>query len=86
MFEVRKVVLGPGTDRAYEADEWRDSLVVVETGEIELESLHGARCSFVRGDVLWLAGLHLRRLRNRGRVPAVLTATSRANSFPRLRV
>jgi hypothetical protein len=52
-------------------------MVLVESGVIELETPGGFRGRFVRGDVLWLAGVRLKSLRNRGRLPAVLSATSR---------
>jgi hypothetical protein len=56
---------------------------VVEHGMLELESSSGVCRTFVAGDVLWLVGLPLRRLRNRGAVPAELTAISRAMSSRR---
>ncbi len=71
------VTVAAGRERTYDEAEWRDALVVVERGEIELECLGGSRHRFRRGDVLWLTGLPLRVLRNRGLVPAVLTAVSR---------
>ena len=52
-------------------------LVFVRRGEIELETLAGRRCRLRRGDVLWLAGLPLRVLRNRGTEPALLVTVSR---------
>jgi hypothetical protein len=76
-FERRVVVLEPGHARAYDAAEWQGALVVVEYGEVELESLAGACRGFVRGDVLWLAGLPLRLLRNRSAHVALLCAVSR---------
>jgi hypothetical protein len=54
--------------------------VVIEHGMIELESSSGVCRSFVAGDVLWLVGLPLRLLRNRGAIPAELAAVSRAMS------
>jgi len=76
-FEVRVVTVAAGGERPYDEAEWQDALVVVERGEIELECLGGSRHRFRRGDVLWLMGLPLRVLRNRGLVPTVLTAVSR---------
>jgi glyoxylate utilization-related uncharacterized protein len=76
-FEVRELALPPGAERAYDGGEWRDALVFVERGEIELESLGGRRRRFQRGAILWLAGLSLRSLRNRGRETAVLFAVTR---------
>jgi hypothetical protein len=73
----RVVVLPPGGERAYREADWCDALVVVERGEIELEGLSGVRRTFGRGDVLWLAGLPLRALRNPSSEPALLAAVSR---------
>jgi glyoxylate utilization-related uncharacterized protein len=77
LFELRVITLAPGGARPYTPAEWRDALVVVVRGEIELETLGRARWRFERGDVLWLSGLPLRALHNGGREPARLVAVSR---------
>jgi hypothetical protein len=77
VFDIRVVVLAPGGKRAYEEAEWRDALVVLERGEIDLESLGGGRHHFRSGAVLWLSGLPLRALHNFGAEPALLMAVSR---------
>jgi hypothetical protein len=76
-FQVRVVTVAAGSERAYDEAEWRDALVIVEWGEIEIECLGGSRHTFRRGDVLWLTGLPLRVLRNHGPAPAALKAVSR---------
>ncbi|HEX2300838.1 MAG TPA: hypothetical protein VHH34_20410 [Pseudonocardiaceae bacterium] len=76
-FERRVIVVAPGASRAYHETEWRDALVVVEHGEIELERTAGGFRRFGCGEVLCLAGLPLRALHNRGAEPAVLVAVSR---------
>jgi hypothetical protein len=76
-FQLRVVAVAPGDERAYEEAEWRDSLVVVEQGAVELECLSGKRVRFEHGDVLSLVGLPLRTLRNRGDELVVLAAVSR---------
>jgi hypothetical protein len=76
-FELRVAAVAPGRERPYDEADWRDALVVVERGDVELECLGGTRQRFGRGDVLWLVGLPLRALHNRGRDPAVLVAVSR---------
>ena len=77
-FVRREIVVPPGAERPYDPTEWVDSLVVVKDGEIELESQAGhLATTFRRGDILWLTGLPLRVLRNRGSEPAVLIAVSR---------
>jgi hypothetical protein len=75
---VRRVVrVPPGRARDYDEAEWRDALVVVVRGEIELEARAGGRERFARGAVLSLAGLPLRALHNQGAEPAELLAVRR---------
>lgn len=80
-FVVRAVAVAPGSERAYDEAEWRDAIVSVACGEIELECSGGSRHRLRSGDVLWLAGLPIRALHNRGFEPALLVAVSR-RSFP----
>jgi len=82
-FDLRTVEVEPGGARIYHEAEWRDSIVVVARGQIELECLGGSRYGVERGAVLWLVGLPLRALHNGGAEPAVLVAFSRAMSFDR---
>ena len=67
----------PGQSLPYDAADWRDALVLVRCGEIVLETLCGRSWHFQRGDVIWLDGLPLESLRNRGAEPAVLVAAAR---------
>jgi hypothetical protein len=76
-FELREISVAPGGARAYDEAEWRDALVILERGEIELECLTGSRCRFKHGAVLWLTGLPRRALNNGGREPALLVTVSR---------
>ncbi|CAN5505008.1 hypothetical protein BH20ACT2_BH20ACT2_05930 [soil metagenome] len=76
-FALKVVVVAPGTARTYDEAEWRDALVLVEHGRVELECCAGGRTGFGRGDLFWLAGLPLRALHNLGPEPAVLCAISR---------
>ena len=78
-FTVRRFVVPPGGERTYDQAEWRDALVVVESGAIELEAMSGQRRTFVQGDVLTLSRTPLRVLRNFNPVAAVLSATSRTS-------
>ena len=75
--ERHVVVLPPGRVRAYEAAEWRGAIVMVERGQIELSWSGSGHHRFGRGDLLWLDGLPLRYLHNRGPEPTVLVAVSR---------
>lgn len=76
-FVTREVTVAAGCSRRYDPAEWRDAIVVVQCGEVELETSSGVRRSFRRGAVLWLDGLPLRALNNHGPDPVVLVAVSR---------
>ena len=76
-FDHRVVTIPVGMAVAYREDEWRGAIVVVERGEVELESLDGERHRFGGGDLIWLDGVRLRVLRNAGSRPVVLAAISR---------
>lgn len=76
-FRRWEVELPSGAERPYEESEWRDALIVVERGVLELERVPGERGRFGPGAVLCLTGLELRLIRNPAREPTVLTAFSR---------
>jgi hypothetical protein len=78
----RVITIAPGRARLYDAAEWCDALVVVEQGEVHLECRAGGFRPFGTGTVLWLAGLRLRALHNRGREPVVLSAVRRTHPDP----
>ena len=80
-FQVRWVALAPGAHRAYDEDEWRGALVVVERGSVQLECRAGACRSFPPGTVLWLVGLPLRALHNRGPESVLLSVVTRSDEF-----
>jgi hypothetical protein len=82
-FDARAVAIAAGRTRTYDETEWKDALVLVDEGEIELLCVGGITHRFRRGDVLWLAGLALRGLHNRGTEPALLVAVSRRRPAPR---
>ena len=81
-FRRRRVTVAPGAMRAYDAGEWRDAIVLVEAGELDLVGRDGVGRRFGRGAVVALADLPLRALRNRGAEPAVLVAVTRGDEFP----
>lgn len=72
------MTIPPGGSRICRKDEWKDALVVVEVGAVELECIGGARRKFVAGDVLCQFGLSVRALHNRDSEPAVVVAVSRS--------
>jgi quercetin dioxygenase-like cupin family protein len=81
MYAVRVVEIAPGEQRVYDEAEWRDAIVVVQRGEIELRGVSGASRGLRQGDLLWLEQVPLRALHNPGTEPAVLLAIARANTL-----
>jgi hypothetical protein len=75
-FRLRTLTLLPRDAVDYVPADWVDTLVVVEVGELELECSSGARACFGAGAVLVLFAPGLRRLRNCGSAPLVLSALS----------
>jgi hypothetical protein len=76
-FRRRVVVIAHGQERSYVPGEWRDALVVVERGVLEVEALSGRRVRFGAGAVLWLTGFRVRTLRCASAEPVVMAAVSR---------
>jgi FAD/FMN-containing dehydrogenase len=82
-FDRRVVVLEPGEERRIDDRDKCDRLVVVERGEIELECRGGARARFLTGDLLFVDGLSVRRIRNPGRTSALLGTVARRSRVAR---
>ncbi len=76
-FERRVVGIPSGSERPYDAAEWRDAIVVVEAGQVEVEGVHGGRRTFGPGDMLCFDGFPCRVLRNRGTEPVILSLVAR---------
>ncbi len=76
-FIARRVVLAGCSSQRFDEAQWRDALVVVERGTVEVETMSGLRRAFGVGDILWLTGLNLRALHNPSVEDAVLAAVSR---------
>ena len=78
-FERREITLDPGAEWLYSEDDryWRDAMVIVEEGEIELVGLCGTRKHLGTGSMLWFAGMPLRALYNPRREAALLVAVAR---------
>jgi hypothetical protein len=79
-FRIRRIALAPGVEHDTEAGEWTDSLVVVESGSVEVVCHGGSRRTFSRGDILCLSLLPLRALRNAGPNDALLIAVRRSTN------
>ena len=76
-FHSRSITVAPGEDRPHDEGEWEGTLIVVESGEIELRCRAGGRRRFGTGAVLWFTGLDLASVHNPGRVPAVFRGITR---------
>jgi hypothetical protein len=76
-FRLRTLTLQAWDAMDYVRADWVDTVVVVERGELEVECRSGARALFHEGASLVFSGLGLRRLRNAGNAPLVLSALSR---------
>lgn len=57
--------------------DWADTLVIVISGELELQCCSGRLARFTAGSVLTLAGLPVRAIRNPQPEPLVLQALTR---------
>jgi len=75
-FRRRVVDLAPGEELDIDTDRWRDALVVLESGEVELECAAGKRSRFAAGAVLCLLP-PMCILRNRNSETARLLTFSR---------
>jgi hypothetical protein len=76
-FRRRSLVIPPGSHHAYRPSEWSEAIVMVQQGEIELESAGQPARRFRSGDLLWLGGLGAGAIRNHGPGAAVLVAVSK---------
>ena len=73
----RSLVIPPGGVHAYRPSDWKEAIVMVKRGAIELECPGQPARPFRRGDLLWLGGLAPGAIRNRGPGTAVLVAVSK---------
>ena len=76
-FERWRVVIAPGTILPTAAEEWAGSLVLVESGVVEVGCLAGSSRTFVGGDLVVLCWLPLETLSNPGPAEACLVAVRR---------
>lgn len=76
-FDRLRITLEPGAGRLTEPMAWRDCLVLVEHGTVEVECEGGSRRSFAAGEMLALECLPVRALRNHGPAEARLLAVRR---------
>ena len=82
-FRRRVVELAAGEELKVDAGAWRDAIVFVESGEVELQCVAGERRRFATGAALCLAP-PVHRLRNPGTGPTrVIAISRRTRSLPR---
>jgi len=75
-FRRRELELAPGEELRIDARAWRDAIVFLESGEVELECAEGERSRFAVGAVLCFPP-PVRVLRCSGDEPARLITISR---------
>jgi hypothetical protein len=71
------VSYAPYSSTPFVEDEWRDAFVVVVRGAMEVECLNGGSRTFAAGAMIWLTGLSLKTIHNRGAEPVVVVAVTR---------
>ncbi|MGI8869858.1 MAG: hypothetical protein ACR2F6_13675 [Mycobacteriales bacterium] len=71
------VELDPGEVLVVDAASWRDAIVFVTAGEIDVECASGAGRRFADGDILCFAQISVRAVRNRGRGQAHILVVRR---------
>ena len=76
-FDTAILRWAPGESSDFEAAAWRDALVVVVAGALEVVCAGGWAHTFSSGDVLWLDGLPVRSLTNRGTSDTVVMRVRR---------
>jgi glyoxylate utilization-related uncharacterized protein len=77
-FDCWTVSIGPGEERAVAAGEWADTMVLVESGELDVRCEAGASRTFHAGDLLALSWLRARNLVNHGAERVKLVAVRRS--------
>jgi hypothetical protein len=73
----RIVELAAESTLSYQPSQWRDTIVFVLAGEVEIECIDGERRCFNRGATLVFSLLQIRTIRNPAAEPARLLAISR---------
>ena len=73
----REIVISPSSSLAFDARAWRDTIVVVSCGTLDIVSTHGARARFGAGAIVCFERLSVDCLRNPGDRPLVLIAVTR---------
>ena len=81
-FSRRVVTIAPGDRRPYVDTDWRDALVVIVRGAVDLECTRAGRRRFEAGTMMSLEGLGLVALFNPGSSDLVIVTITRAAAPP----
>lgn len=81
-FSRRVVTIAPGDRRPYVDEDWRDALVMIAHGAVDLECTRGGRRRFEQGAMMCLEGLGLVALFNPGPDDLVIVTITRAGTPP----
>ena len=81
-FSRRVVTIAPGDRRPYVDGDWRDALVVIVRGAVDLECTRGGRRRFEAGTMMSLDGLGLVALFNPGPSDLVIITITRLGAPP----
>ena len=81
-FSRRVVTIAPGDRRPYVDTDWRDALVVIVRGAVDLECTRGGRRRFEAVTMMSLEGLGLVALFNPGSSDLVIVTITRAPAPP----
>ncbi len=81
-FSRRVVTIAAGDRRPYVDGDWRDALVVIVRGAVDLECTRGGRRRFEAGTMMCLEGLGLVALFNPGPSDLVIVTITRADAPP----
>lgn len=73
------MIIDPGCAQPYEEPDWRDALIEIDHGQIEIELRGGTRHRLITGDLFWLRDLPVRMVHNVGPDPAVLVSLTRTS-------
>ena len=77
-FECWALSIGPGEERAIAPEDWADALVLIRSGDLDVQCEEGSHQTFHRGDMLALHWLRARNLANVGGEAVRLVAVRRS--------
>jgi hypothetical protein len=76
-FQARSITIPAHGERVVDAGFWRDAIVAVQRGRLEIETIAGGRLAFPPGALVCFEGVRLRALRCLDAESVVLLVISR---------